>query len=159
MICYNNKSGIYALYYWNNDGSYFNTKDKNGNYYNWLYIPGQYVRYTFSPLEGSAWTNYHTANGNAIIGWKDYPAENTKNNSELVYSNFTIHTDKTNEVFFYKTPLLNFTTMQRAIGGKLCQMLMKNLTILVPVGLTIFGTFCVLFLLKSKKWLPVKPSL
>lgn len=159
IIGYNNSTEKYFLYYWNDDGSYFNTKDINTGFHNWLYIPGRYEFYRFNPLEGSAWTNYYTANGGAIIGWKDYPAENAKNNSEMIYSNFTIYKDNTKDVFFYKTPLLNFTTMQRAIGGTLWQVLMKALTILVPIGLTIFGAFCVLFLIKSKKWLPVKPSL
>lgn len=160
IITYFPEQECYALIISNGDTFCFNTTDSFNGTYNYLYVEQPLFRYRWFPKSQNEWEYRGNNNGKHLIysAWELY-GDTSENKKQIIYSNIDIPIEKTNETFFYKTPLLNFTTMQKAIGGNFWQILMKVLTILVPLGLTIFGTFCVLFLLKSKKWLPVKPNL
>lgn len=146
-------SGKYYLFIFNDGDCYFQG-DKNNLTTSSIRIPANYKEYQWKPDSGNSWNNTYNSNKNIdFYCWSNSP------DCYLIYSNFNMKYKDSEEIFFYKTPLLNFTTMQRAIGGNFWQILTRMFIILIPLGLTIFGAFCVLFLLKSKKWLPVKPSL
>ena len=160
FICYFPEQDCYVLIISNSDRFCFNTTDDFNGIYNYLCVDQPLRRYRWFPKSQNEWEYRGNNDGKNLVynGWELY-GDTSENKKQMIYSNVNIPIEKTEEVFFYKTPLLNFTTMQRAIGGTFWQILMKTLTILVPLGLTIFGAFCVVYLIGSKKWLPVKPNL
>lgn len=73
--------------------------------------------------------------------------------AKIIYSSIDIKYINSSEVFFPQTP----TSMGVKLGQPmqvqdLLKMTKKLMTIITPIGLAIFSTVLVIFLLKSKKW-------
>lgn len=149
VIMYYPNIGKYLLFFWNTDGSYYSSHSTTGGLSGpSLFIPaGDYVRFEWTPSSGGGWYSVGVNNSvyTHIYDWNNLSSSTTK---QMIYSNFNISIDNTNELFFHSTPLLDFTTMQKAIGGNFWQTLMKVVTILVPVGLIIFGMLLVVYLVR-----------
>lgn len=157
FICYYRTTGTYNLFFWNNGDAYFDTEEILSSYNdtNFLYIPSGYSRFEYNPESDSYNWKIISQNSNNDFNfycWTDYYVGDTYLPKDMIYSNFDIYLKNSDELFFHKTPLLNFTNMQRTLGGNLYQTVHKTVITLVPVGLIILSTVLLIYLIASKKW-------
>lgn len=147
IICYYPNLSRYEIICWNNDGAYFihSLHEQVDS----LYIPdGSKNRFSWYPSdENSCWSPSVPSDGNLELfnsnyfyhweGWSDSPQADYY--KIMIYSNFDINIDNTDEIFFHKTPLLPTTTTQLVIGGNIYQEVKKLLIMILVVLVSLIG--------------------
>ena len=111
-------------------------------------VYGSWGSFTVYNYDGSDWVLASTSFDKLTFhqSWQAYQAF-------FLFSTVDIYDVDNNTVFFKGTlPQAQVVLMQSMTVEEVPEMIHKLLIILVPVGLTIFGVLCLVYLLKSRVW-------
>ncbi len=139
------------------DGHYWLNFCKENNINKFVYVPGNnryYLTFRNNNDDRLPESRYYLEDNKWIMRDSGFDGFVRASVSCVIASTSDIYTED-GTIFFPKTslPLKGVQLLTPMTVEEIPTMIMKLLTILVPVGLTIFGMLLLVYLLHSKKWL------
>lgn len=137
LIYYAPSTGIYHIIISSGEEPFFDKDNSCPNPQNYTHlVVHDCVRYSWNPNDSTEWVSSYYGNI-SLICWDGF--DNSPSNKKMIYSNFNIKYYNSSDYFFYKTPLLNFSIMQGAIGGTFYQMQIPIIITILVVLVSFLG--------------------